>query len=183
MRLPILQADAVPFRASQAVRDYQANKKGALPLSGSAPPAPPTCSPACKWGNCVKVGKSLSSPEHSRVVLWRQAHGHCTELNVLCFALSQAPGCGGKHTHPPPHATQRQGKCVCYAGYAGPACSNATSRANECNGIAGINLEGPADYAHSWNFVDAMKMGRRWISQVRGRLAERRGVRCPMRGL
>lgn len=61
-----------------------------------------------------------------------------------------------------------QGKCVCYAGWSGEACDTPTSRPNECNSLVGTNLEGIADWSHSWTFVDVMKSGRAWISQVCG---------------
>ena len=62
--------------------------------------------------------------------------------------------------------TVLQGKCSCYAGFSGAACDTPTARANECNSLVGVNLEGIADWAHSWTFVDIMKHGRAWISQV-----------------
>lgn len=39
----------------QAIRDYQAGKKGALPLSTVWDAKGADCT-GCKWGTCVKVG-------------------------------------------------------------------------------------------------------------------------------
>ncbi len=62
--------------------------------------------------------------------------------------------------------TAAQGKCECYAGFRGPTCSELGVKPNDCNGVVGVNLEGLADYAHSWTFLDIMKLGRGWLSQV-----------------
>lgn len=61
-----------------------------------------------------------------------------------------------------------QGACVCFAGWSGAACDAPAPRPNQCNSLVGVNVEGIADWAHSWTWVDIMKHGRAWISQVGG---------------
>lgn len=73
---------------------------------------------------------------------------------------------------PPPPSTLHparptQGKCACFAGYSGDDCSTLGPKPNDCNGEVGINVEGIADYSRSWTFLDVMKAGRGWLSQVR----------------
>ena len=55
------------------------------------------------------------------------------------------------------------GKCECWAGYTGSACSVATSKPNQ-NSLIGTTLGGFAYYTTEWIFVDAMKMSSDWIS-------------------
>jgi hypothetical protein len=58
-----VQADPSSNPIYQALRDYQAGKRSALPRSAAeAPPSPPAqaCSPACVWGTCQKVGCGVS---------------------------------------------------------------------------------------------------------------------------
>ena len=61
--------------------------------------------------------------------------------------------------------TLYQGTCVCFAGYAGPSCSDRVRKPNDCTNDTGINLAGVVDWSSEWVYVDLFHSSRAWISQ------------------
>jgi hypothetical protein len=85
------QASPTTSPVYQAVRDYQAGKKGALPMNGAALPTPAPCSPSCAYGTCVKVMVQQSP--------WRFALLGCSTMpsldaaNDTCLSPPSKPPC------------------------------------------------------------------------------------------
>lgn len=118
----------------------------------------------CQGGSCLSAqhhDKHRCTADSAVVCL------HVTPQHAAYLALLHVVFLMSACIHPLTLFCPCQGKCVCYAGFTGSACDTKTSRPNECNSVVGVNLEPLRDWAHSWTFVDVMKTGRSWISQVR----------------
>lgn len=58
----------------------------------------------------------------------------------------------------------KQGVCECFAGYSGEGCSVLGAKPNDCvSPLAGINLDGPADWGTELSYVDVFRRGRDWV--------------------
>ena len=104
-----------------------------------------------------------AAPKYNAIVQYNA--GVRSALPFTAGDITNGPSPAPTTATPCVWGTKYQGTCVCFAGYAGPSCSDRVRKPNDCTNDTGINLAGVADWSSEWVYVDLFHSSRAWISQ------------------